>query len=217
MMIVSGLVGAAAVLCLQRRYDVLCMSGVVILLGLMTLQDTSRRNTRVLTVSEVGVDALLNDGRKVHIPWRDVIPGEIRGGSLKTINGLTLRFNPSPDLQAAIRAARRKTGGFAATRRSMYRLFGRLFVLSVCTSVLCGAAGVLAIYLAHPAPGFTPSPTRILALSGVLEPSWAGILPFGVWIHSVGDRWVFPTRVKLYSSAPRASSEPPPASPNPVE
>jgi hypothetical protein len=188
------------------------------LLGVVMLRIAMQQNVAELTISTDGVDALLKDGTQVFVPWREIESAEIKTGSFKTVNGLTLGYKSNDDIHAAIRAARGKTAGFAAVRRSVGKFVRRIVLLIVFTSVLFGATGALAIYLMALPPGALPTPMWVftrMAGGGVLI---AAMFPFQIWFSAFVEGSLMPAGVKVYSSAPPpAETDQPISSPVPGE
>jgi hypothetical protein len=173
-----------------------------VVMGAVFLRIAMQQNVAELTISTDGVDALLKDGTQVFVPWREMESGGIKRGSFRTVNGLTLRYKSNYDIQAAIRAARRKTAGFAAARRSIGKVVRRVVFTAAIASVLFGAAGALAVQLMAFPPGTGPTPLRVFAGMVGFGFFMACMFPFQIWFSSCIEGSLMPAGVKVYSAAP---------------
>ncbi len=174
---------------------------VCVVLGVVLLRAAMQQNVAELTISTDGVDALLKDGTQVFVPWREMESGGIKRGSFRTLNGLTLRYKSNYDIQAAIRAARRKTAGFAAARRSVGKVVRRVVLTAAIASVLFGAAGALAVHLMALPPGARPTPLGVFTGTVGMGVLMACMFPLQIWLGICVDGRLMPAGVKVYSTA----------------
>jgi hypothetical protein len=205
MMVVSLLFVSTVAFSAHQRAELVLMcsvGGLGVLASLLLMYSAWRRNVTELVISGTGVGALLTSGLEVHVPWRDVNAQESRVGSIQSVNGLTLRYKSNYDIQAAIRAARRKTGGFAAARAALKKAVARLVFIAALTGVLCGAAGALALHLMGLPQGTTPTPLWLFSRMAGFPVIMSGVLPLMAWLQFRMEHALMPAGVKLYSSAP---------------
>jgi hypothetical protein len=197
--------GAGALWGHQPTFDFWALAALSLALSALFLRAAMRRNVDELTIDARGVQAVFKDGRKLEIPWRDIHPRNgVRAGEIRSINGVVLRFPPRPELRTALRAGRRKTGGFREGRRYFARFLWRLYALAVFTGALCGAAGALIVQSLGLPAGTTPTPTWVFTRMTGVGILIGGMLPLQVWLGACLDKWLMPAGVKLYSRAPRA-------------